>query len=306
MFLSATEVMLQNIRAESEGLWSMHIQSVCNMLPFFFITNRSNYSRWTPVYILDMLDIPVEIKAAFDAGEFAICQKSGIFNGVWSDMATEKTIIKDSKGNGGIVGLTRKKSALVRWTLTRHVLSIFSSEMRERSELVTDCAEFHQETKPTAMKRDDQQVTDLIDHIVNKMTDPFDVALHPTPLINISTGMHASREVQESLLNCVEQGTKMVKSFVDGSLSEDQSRSFYNPITRSKLKSFEDMTKKTKLKCCSGDTVTVHINPELVFRRALVLANCREDVTVEKVLSFPMENIHPNLLNRCRSSTNGG
>ena len=80
----------------------------------------------------------------------------------------------------------------------------------------------------------------------------------------------------------------MVKSFVDGSLSEDQSRSFYNPITRSKLKSFEDMTETTKLKCRSGDTVTVHINHELVFRRALVLANYREDVTVEKVLSFPI------------------
>jgi hypothetical protein len=74
----------------------------------------------------------------------------------------------------------------------------------------------------------------------------------------------------------------MVTSLVDGSLSEGQSRSFYNPSTRSKLKSFEDMTHKTKLKCRSGDTV----NPELVFHRELVLANCREDVTVEKVLSF--------------------
>jgi hypothetical protein len=60
--------------------------------------------------------------------------------------------------------------------------------MQEKSGLVIDCAEFHQETKPAAIKRDDQQVTALIDHIVNKMTDPFDVALHPTPLINISTG----------------------------------------------------------------------------------------------------------------------
>ena len=93
-----------------------------------------------------------------------------------------------------------------------------------------------------------------------------------------------SREVQESLLNCVEEGTTMVTSLVDGSLSEGQSRSFYNPSTRSKLKSFEDMTHKTKLKCRSGDTV----NPELVFSRELILANCREDVTVEKVLSFPI------------------
>jgi hypothetical protein len=51
----------------------------------------------------------------------------------------------------------------------------------------------------------------------------------------------------------------MVTSLVDGSLSEGQSRSFYNPSRRSKLKSFEDMTHKTKLKCRSGDTVIVHI-----------------------------------------------
>jgi hypothetical protein len=55
-----------------------------------------------------------------------------------------------------------------------------------------------------------------------------------------------------SLLNCVEEGTTMVTSLVDGSLSEGQSRSFYNPSTRSKLKSFEYMTHQTKLKCRSG------------------------------------------------------
>jgi hypothetical protein len=33
-----------------------------------------------------------------------------------------------------------------------------------------------------------------------------------------------SREVQESLLNCVEESTKMVTSLVDGSLSEGQSQ----------------------------------------------------------------------------------
>ena len=80
----------------------------------------------------------------------------------------------------------------------------------------------------------------------------------------------------------------MVTSLVAGSLFKGQSSSFYNSSTRSKLKAFEDTTHKTKLKRRSGDTVTVHINPELVFRRELVLANCRENVTVEKVLSFPI------------------
>ena len=53
-----------------------------------------------------MLERPAEIKSAFKKGEFSIRQTSGSFNGIWSDMGTEKTIIKDSKGSGGIVGIT--------------------------------------------------------------------------------------------------------------------------------------------------------------------------------------------------------
>ena len=94
--------------------------------------------------------------------------------------------------------------------------------------------------------------------------------------------------LQESLLNCVEEGPKMVTSLLDSSLFEGQSRSFYNPSTRSKLKSFEDMTHKTKLKCRSGNTVTVHINPELVFRRELVLANCRRTLLLKRFCLFQL------------------
>jgi hypothetical protein len=45
---------------------------------------------------------------------------SMVFGAIW---ALNKNIIKDSKGSGGIVGITNQKSALVRWTLTRHFLA---------------------------------------------------------------------------------------------------------------------------------------------------------------------------------------
>ena len=135
MFLVAVQIMLSNVRAEREGDWSAHLMSSSKMLPYFFIINRTIYSRWMPVYILDMLELPAEIKSAFEKGEFFIRQTSGSFNGVWSDMGTEKTIIKDSKGSGGIVGITNQKSALVRWTLTRHFLASFSSAMNDRQVL---------------------------------------------------------------------------------------------------------------------------------------------------------------------------
>ena len=114
MFLRAVEIMLQNVRSEREGIWKMHLTSTASMLPYMFITNRVNYSRWLPVYLLDMHFLPPDVQAAFESGQFAICQKPGKFNGIWSDMATEKTVIRDSKGRGGIVGITRQKAALIR------------------------------------------------------------------------------------------------------------------------------------------------------------------------------------------------
>ena len=57
MFLNAIEIMLQNIRSKRDGLWKLHLSSVSAMLPFMFVTNRVNYSRWLPVYILDMFNL---------------------------------------------------------------------------------------------------------------------------------------------------------------------------------------------------------------------------------------------------------
>ena len=38
----------------------------------------------------------------------------------------KNTVIRDSKCRGGIVGITRKKAALIRWSLTRHVFAEFT------------------------------------------------------------------------------------------------------------------------------------------------------------------------------------
>ena len=98
--------------------------------------------------------------------------------------------------------------------------------------------------------------------------------------------MHAPKDIEASLTKAFDNGATMAKSFVSDTLSEGQNGNFFGSISRSKLIAFEDLTKTTKLKCRSGGVVEAHINPELVFRRALVLASSREDVTVDKVMSF--------------------
>ena len=48
------------------------------------------------------------------------------------------------------------------------------------------------------------------------------------------------------------------------------------------------MNAKTSLKCKSDEIITGHINPEIVFRRALVLINSRDDVTIDNIPSHPV------------------
>ena len=86
-----------------------------------------------PVYLLEMSQIPLDIQTAFEDGEFSFTEIPGSFNGIWSDMTTEKTAIKNAKGNGGIVRLSRKNPALIRWTLTCHIATQYSAAMKERS-----------------------------------------------------------------------------------------------------------------------------------------------------------------------------
>ena len=78
-----------------------------------FVTNRTNYSCWIPFYFLEMSQIPLDIQTAFEDGEFSFTEIPGSVNGIWSNMATEKTVIKNAKGNGEIVGLSRKKPVLI-------------------------------------------------------------------------------------------------------------------------------------------------------------------------------------------------
>ncbi|CAC5411096.1 unnamed protein product [Mytilus coruscus] len=80
------------------------------------------------------------------------------------------------------------------------------------------------------------------------MTDPCDVSFHQK-LILISTGIYAPRDIESSLINVADDGANMAKSFINGALAEDQNGNHYGPITRLKLKTFKNLTKK--LKCLS-------------------------------------------------------
>ncbi len=115
------------------------------------------------------------------------------------------------------------------------------------------------------------------------MTSPFDVSQHPhCILIDIAIGFHAFSDVQASLLGIAKKGDHLLKNILDHTLSDNSNsdrQSFYKPITKSTLFTFDSMLQKTKL--VQGDKiVTVTISPEVVFRRALTLSETRPGVSM--------------------------
>lgn len=290
-FITAVQIMLSNIRAEREGDWKMHLCTQVNMLPYFFVADRPNYSRWGTLYALEMMtSLPEEVATAFAEGQFTVKQTPGSFKGIWSDMGVETSIIRDSKSDSGIIGLTRRGSAVLRWSCSRHILGRYAEQMQRRSGLKTDTTKCHEQTMPAMMTRDEEHLQQIVRHIENNMVDPFSVDSHEKLLLNVGSGLLATPEISADLVKAVDKGNEMLTAFcsrLDADGEDNVRKSFYQPIAKSGLKTFKDMKKTSKV-LVGGTIKRVNVSPEQVYQRALRLSKVRPEVNLATVLSYPM------------------
>ncbi|CAB4044394.1 Hypothetical predicted protein, partial [Paramuricea clavata] len=53
-----------------DGQWDLHLYAFQEMLPFFHRYDHTNYARWCPVYFAQMKQLPAEVQAEFDCGNW--------------------------------------------------------------------------------------------------------------------------------------------------------------------------------------------------------------------------------------------
>ena len=100
--------------------------------------------------------------------------------------------------------MTRKPLSLPRWSLTRHLIGQHATVVTERSGVSTS---------------DETNITEGTNERNEDMTNPFHIEVLPAAFINISACVHASKDVEQSLLGIISKGTQMMESFVTASLS---------------------------------------------------------------------------------------
>ena len=133
-YIGMVQLLLRFIRSTKEGNWQLHFECIRQMAPWMFAYDRTNYSRYLPLYWCEMMALPRTHPQAYqhlNSGEFGSQRsKSNGFSKTPIDKTIEETINKATKTKGrGIIGKSLNKGAVLKWTTTSH----------ERAAIMTSC-----------------------------------------------------------------------------------------------------------------------------------------------------------------------
>ena len=191
-YITMLLLLLQFLKAEITGDWSLHITATSEMAPFFFAMDRQNYAKWPPIYLADVAALsskhPLVHKEFLD-GNHSVSRSNHPFSKVFADMAVEQTINRDSKSKGGIIGISQNPNAVDRWLLTSHERAAITTAFKEMCSL-NDGNEgsAHKEGSSKKIHRDERDVQKLVSCFESGlMTNPFSEDVDQ--LLNIASGV---------------------------------------------------------------------------------------------------------------------
>ena len=122
-FVKMVSILRDLVRADCEGTWDLHLQSIQAVLPLFASYDRINYLRWGSVSLEDIRKLPQDAPSVFEnfkAGKFVVKRTEGQFTAVGADMCLEQTINRSQKSAGGIIGSTKRKQSVTQWEMIHH------------------------------------------------------------------------------------------------------------------------------------------------------------------------------------------
>ncbi|KAL9983228.1 hypothetical protein ACROYT_G005368 [Oculina patagonica] len=294
-YIDMVMLLLRLIRAEREGLWSLHLNAVAEMTPYFSVMDRVNFARWLPVYIADMRLLPTlasEVHQEVENGNHRVSRSEQPFSQVWTDMAVEQTVNLDSKARGGIIGISRNPSALKRWFLTSHERSAITASTKLMCG-IDDSSRIgsHKESGKHRKIRDEIVVQKVVAVIKESMVNPFKLAWgdeEPAPLLNIATSVVMPPQTTDQLLFAKQTGAARVKEFVSKRL-DSNATGFWEKISKANVSTFASLSKKVKNRRAEEKEITINGDRGL-FGRLLVVARNRH-IDLKEVMSYELTNV---------------
>ena len=241
-YMDMVSTLLMFTRAQRDGLWDLYLFSFKKMIPFFFLYDHYNYARWGVIYAAQMMQIPDELKEEFVKGNFVVKGSNQSFCQVDPDQAQEwqNRICKIA---GGIVGITRTYSALMKWVLSFNARSYIADQTYRMFGLKMDKL-VTKETMDFRKNRDNMDE----DKLFKQLTSFKIFEESSEDLINIANKDMATIEIEESLLNAEEKGFTKMKEFITRITKDTgqiEATEFHKSIDRNNTKTFDHLYLRT-------------------------------------------------------------
>eukprot|EP00057_Strongylocentrotus_purpuratus_P028770 XP_011683244.1 PREDICTED: uncharacterized protein LOC105447183 [Strongylocentrotus purpuratus] len=286
-YLDMVDTLLQFTRATRESNWDLHLAAIRAMLPWMFSYNRTNYSRYLPIYWMEMHELArthPDILKEFQDGNFAVQRQDAYgFAGVPCDQTIEQTVNRDSKTRGGLKGFTVNKGAVCRWTVGHH----------ERAAIMRQCEEMAGKGQRAALRKDltegrmkrDQEDVQRIMETVTSLANPFeDVTCTSSEIVHLASGVVASSDVSTDLMVAEAKGDAAFTSYCQERL-QDNDKSIQDTLPKSKLKTFSNLA-KSSISRVNGTEVLLKSDRDL-FARLVIIGKTRQ-VDLRNMMTYSL------------------
>ena len=221
------------------GNFPLYISSLEKIAQWCFALDHTNYARWLPIHINDMLTLESRhpsVYQEFNKGNFVVFKSKKKFSAMAIDQAHEQNNAL-VKGDGGAVGLTESPNALLRWMVagpeTARVIQEFQSGST-KTQKTTDSSFQHHEMSRSAQLSFDKEVKDLVG-VFSELGNPF--LEKSEDILVLDTKTIADPGMLDTVQQIEKVGETQYKDFVKDRL-HDKKSSVYDTIKRNKFPIF--------------------------------------------------------------------
>ena len=121
---------MQLVRSFREANFEHYVQCLGQIVPWMFAFDHTNYVRWLPIHIKDMVQLKERVPSVyeeFNKGNFVVQKSTHVFSTMAMDQAHEQ--MNDLiKGDGGVIGVTNNPLALIKWITAGPEISRIADE----------------------------------------------------------------------------------------------------------------------------------------------------------------------------------
>jgi hypothetical protein len=167
---------------------------------------------------------------------------------------------------GGIRNFASNNNAVRKWCLNRAEQSKNTGKLKEKAGTSTT-TNSHSSFRPSKILQSNNAVCEILRVLTEEDINPFDIVIDRNELFNLSSGVPL---YCTDVLNCWDIGQSKFEKFTQESISGNL-KPFHNPIQKTKITTFKDMTKSTKV-ANSGKSAVIDANRNILGKLLAISA----------------------------------